>query len=255
VQIRTAGPTSARPNAVSLLDLEPSVAEGLAADDLPRARRALGAPVLALEPGPWRPGTLDAEHGEVGFVLVLSGVLARDHALQDRTTTQLYGPGELVTARTAEPDCLPCRTTHAVEMVARVALLDERFMNAARIYPAAGRWLHAKLAAQADRAARQAAILGLPRVEDRVLATFWHLAEVWGRVRGDGVLLPLPLTHERIGRMTGAQRPTVSLALRALADEGDAQRVADGWLLRSGSEERLLGRSAEVVRLPVSATA
>jgi CRP/FNR family transcriptional regulator, cyclic AMP receptor protein len=255
VQIGTVGAAPARGSAVSLLDLEPSVGDGLAPDDLPRARRALGVPVITLDPGPWRPEALAAEFGEVGFVLVLAGVLARDHVLQDRTTTQLYGPGELLCTHTNEPDCLPCRTTHAVEMPARIALLDERFMTATRLYPAAGRWVLAKLSAQADRVARQAAILGLPRVEDRVLATFWHLAEVWGRVRGDGVLLPVPLTHERIGRMTGAQRPTVSLALRALADDGDARRVADGWLLRSGSEERLLGRSAEVVRLPVSATA
>jgi CRP-like cAMP-binding protein len=45
-------------------------------------------------------------------------------------------------------------------------------------------------------------------------------------------VLDLPLTHELIGRMVGARRPTVSLALAELAQAGTLVRRLDGaWVL------------------------
>ena len=58
----------------------------------------------------------------------------------------------------------------------------------------------------------------LTRVERRLKALFWHLAERWGRVSGDGVIVPLALTHRILGQLVGARRPTVSTALSELAE-------------------------------------
>ena len=78
----------------------------------------------------------------------------------------------------------------------------------------------------------QAAILALPRVESRVLAILWHLADVFGSVNADGVLVPLKLTHERLGRLVGAQRPTVTLDVFVPASKVPAfLDVADRILL------------------------
>ena len=66
----------------------------------------------------------------------------------------------------------------------------------------------------------QLVICQLPRVEDRVLAVLWLLAESWGHVTPAGVRLPLALTHETLGALIGARRPTVTLALRKLTDDG-----------------------------------
>jgi DNA-binding transcriptional ArsR family regulator len=47
-----------------------------------------------------------------------------------------------------------------------------------------------------------------------------------------GVVITVHLTHAMLGRLVGARRPTVSLALKALADEGLIVRREDGsWLL------------------------
>ena len=47
-----------------------------------------------------------------------------------------------------------------------------------------------------------------------------------------GVVVPLSLTHELLGRLVGARRPTVSLALKALIDRGALVRRQDrSWLL------------------------
>src|SRR6266496_530716 len=48
---------------------------------------------------------------------------------------------------------------------------------------------------QLARAAVQQAISQLPRVEIRVLALMWHLAERWGHVTPGGLALTLGLTH------------------------------------------------------------
>jgi CRP/FNR family transcriptional regulator, cyclic AMP receptor protein len=77
-----------------------------------------------------------------------------------------------------------------------------------------------------------AAISAWPRVEERVLALFWQLADRWGVVRPDGVVIELALTHATIGHLVGAQRPTVSLALHALAEAGLLRRGDTGaWTL------------------------
>jgi CRP/FNR family transcriptional regulator, cyclic AMP receptor protein len=69
-------------------------------------------------------------------------------------------------------------------------------------------------------------------VEDRLHAMLWLLAERWGRVTPEGVTLPLRLTHELLGQLVGAKRPTVSLAMKELEARGAVRRRLDGaWLL------------------------
>ena len=70
-------------------------------------------------------------------------------------------------------------------------------------------------------------------MDRRLKALFWHLAERWGRVSGDGVIVPLALTHRILGQLVGARRPTVSTALSELAERDELTRRPDGsWLLR-----------------------
>jgi hypothetical protein len=100
--------------------------------------------------------------------------------------------------------------------------------------------LRDRLAAQAERAFMLAALTQLTPIELRVLGILWHLAGAWGHSTPQGVILPLKLTHEAIGRLAGAQRPTVTLGLGALAREGTVERRRDGsWLLRHGSQAAL----------------
>jgi CRP-like cAMP-binding protein len=59
-----------------------------------------------------------------------------------------------------------------------------------------------------------------------------HIAERAGRVTSDGTLIPIRLTHEALGKLVGARRPTVSLAMKELDAAGRVRRLADGtWLL------------------------
>jgi CRP-like cAMP-binding protein len=75
------------------------------------------------------------------------------------------------------------------------------------------------------------AIVHQARVDDRLHMLFWHFAGRWGRVRGDGVLLPLRLTHTVLADLVAARRPTVTTALSDLSKRGLIRPVDDGWLL------------------------
>ena len=83
-------------------------------------------------------------------------------------------------------------------------------------------------AALVERAARRAerlvvmqAIAHLTRVDDRLLALLWCLAERWGRVVPGGVLVILRLPHRTLAGMVGARRPSVTTALGQLIARGD----------------------------------
>jgi CRP-like cAMP-binding protein len=111
-------------------------------------------------------------------------------------------------------------------------------------------------AALMDRAARRAerlvvtqAIAHLTRVDDRLLALLWLLAERWGRVVPGGVLVSLRLPHRTLAGMVGARRPSVTTALGQLMARGAIERRSDGaWILRGNppSEERIETAAAAV---------
>lgn len=79
----------------------------------------------------------------------------------------------------------------------------------------------------------QLAITRLTGTDMRLHALLWDLADRWGRVAPDGVVLTLPLTHETLGRLARGGRPAVSAALKTLAERDLVHRRPDGsWLLR-----------------------
>ena len=59
-----------------------------------------------------------------------------------------------------------------------------------------------------------------------------HLADRWGRVTPEGIVLELQLTHRVISELTGPRRPSVSLSLGDLERAGELRRLSKGsWLL------------------------
>jgi Crp-like helix-turn-helix domain len=66
----------------------------------------------------------------------------------------------------------------------------------------------------------------------------WHMADRWGKVGTEGVHVPLKMSHRALGQLVGAQRPSVTTALRQLASEGRLSRSADGtWMLHGDPPE------------------
>jgi hypothetical protein len=75
-------------------------------------------------------------------------------------------------------------------------------------------------------------IFSSPSITERLLLLFRLYAERWGKVTPAGVRLELPLTHELLGKLCGARRPTVTLAISSMEGQGSITRPSrDVWLL------------------------
>src|SRR4051812_29197289 len=200
-----------------------------------QAQRELIVRTHRLAIGPWDVSRLtNATAQDIGL-LIMSGVLAREVLISDQGSMELLGPGDLV--RPWQPAghtaLLPVDAVWSVLSPQTVAVLDRRFAPAMSHYPEITAALLDRLSERSLRMATTQAISQLTGVDRRLTALFWHLAERWGRVSTDGVIIPLALTHRLLGQLVGARRPTVSSALSELTTRGELVRRPDGsWLLR-----------------------
>ena len=225
---------------VALLEVTSDLAVDLTPDEMRLALGALVVPAIRIRGGWWDSEACaddDRVSGSLIGLLVIEGVVLRETMLGRYVSAQLCGPGDLLELRSAcDRHCLPALATLSVPGTAVLALLDDRVLAASRRWPRLGGRLLAQAMRQIGDASAYQAISQLPRVEDRLLALFWHLADRWGRVLRDGVRIDLPLTHETIGHLIGARRPTVTLGLRPLRAAGLLERKLDGaWLLAHDS--------------------
>lgn len=221
-----------------LLEIDPEIGRGLTDAELAEATRMLVLPVAALAVEPWDPLQLLTAAGVRGDVLgflVLSGALTVDVWIGGRTCRRLVGGGELMLCDRSGTGSIPVRRGWSVLEPSRLALLDDRLLLAGRRWPALFAGVFERAGQHVAQALLQQAISQLPRVEDRLLAFFWSVADRRGVMRADGVWVSLPVTHDVLGAMIGARRPTVSLGLRRLADRGLLRTDGTGWLLDSAS--------------------
>jgi hypothetical protein len=221
--------------AVHLLEADPDLGVLLSAGRRADAERELVVRTHRLPVGPWDVSRLSGASADHVGLLILDGVLARELVVADHVSAELLGPGDLVRPWQGgtRATLLPVDAEWSVLSTLQVAVLDRRFAAEAARYPELTAALFDRLGERSLRLATTQAISQLTRVDRRLKALFWHLAERWGRVSGDGVVVPLALTHRILGQLVGARRPTVSTALSDLAERGELTRRPDGsWLLR-----------------------
>jgi CRP-like cAMP-binding protein len=230
--------------AIRLLEHLPDLAADLENGQAATAFRALTVPAIQLGRGSCETGiceTVPPVAGHPFGLLVVEGLLAREVRFAARTSSSLYGPGDILDLRTDEASSLAGGARLVCPEVALIAVLDDRVLAAMRQWPRMIASLFALAMRQLERADINAAIGRLERVEDRLLGFFWLLADRWGRRGPDGIAIEQPLTHEAIGHLIGARRPTVSLGLRALSERGTLHRRIDGsWLLSPDSLSQLI---------------
>jgi CRP/FNR family transcriptional regulator, cyclic AMP receptor protein len=220
---------------VRLLDADPDLGALLSDARCEQAERELVVRTHRLPVGPWDVSRLAGATVDHVGLLILSGVLSRELIVADHVSAELLGPGDLV--RPWQPasraELLPVDVVWSVLSPLTVAVLDRRFAAEVARYPEVTATLFDRMSERSMRLATTQAISQLTRVDRRLKALFWHLAERWGRVSGDGVIVPLALTHRILGQLVGARRPTVSSALSELAEREELLRRPDGsWLLR-----------------------
>jgi hypothetical protein len=218
-----------------LLDLDPDLGQLVGPERRAAARAELQVRVHRLATGVWDVSRLEDASPEHFGLLMLEGVVAREVLVSDTVSTELLGPGDVLRpwAVQATNPLLQLSVRWNALTESRLAVLDRAFAARLSHWPEVNSVLIDRLNERAQRLATNQAISQLNRVDRRILALFWHLAERWGRVTGEGVAVPLTLSHRMLGQLVGARRPTVSTAIGELARREELVRRPDGsWLLR-----------------------
>jgi CRP-like cAMP-binding protein len=217
--------------AVSLLALEPDLAAWMTPAEQDAAA-ALRLVTVDLERGPFDPSDVFTA-GHSGFgALVVSGLITREVSLGGQPSLRIVGPGDLFLDEMPAYDALEPMRSWAASAPTQLAILDDRLLLAVRRWPRLMRGVCARLQQGHETTLVQMSISHQPRVEDRIHALFRVLGARWGRVSPYGIVIPMALTHETIGRMVGARRPTVTLTLQELASKGRLRREDAGrWVL------------------------
>ncbi len=222
--------------AVRVAEEDPALLGDLPDDALEAARQQLLARTMWVEAGHWEPlaGDLPPAFDDWLGMLVLDGLLVRQVEIEGLRCCELLGPGDIL--RPWDEDdgtgLLQSRASWRVLEPMRVALLDGNFARRSCRWPT----LNAELLQRTLRRSRaQSVLLAVTqarRADVRLRILFAHLADRWGRVTTDGIVVPLRLTHTVIAQLTGLRRPSVSISLGELERGGEIVRLSkSSWLI------------------------
>jgi CRP/FNR family transcriptional regulator, cyclic AMP receptor protein len=221
---------------VRVFEVDEGLAGALPADARDVATKHGLARVRSLSPGLWDVhGNGLVESGLLGL-LVLDGLIVHDVRVGSTTCTELIGRGDVLRPweENRDPSSVPLQPEWRVLMPARLAVLDRRFAVVAGHFPDVMDELLSRSVTRARGVVAIMSISHLSGIENRIEACLWHLADRFGRVTPEGVLVPLPLTHLTLARLVGAHRPSVTTALGTLAAQGRVVRQPGGAYLLPG---------------------
>ena len=256
----SAPPRTAPPSAggwparlVPILDVDKDLGRHLDAERAAAARRLAVAPAMRAEAGPWRPPAPAEPEADLG-VLVLEGLLWREVTFGKRTFSELVGTGDLLRPWQLEDyPADPAKISWSAVGGAELAYLDRRCSAVIGRFPEVMAALMERSVRRSRSLALQVAICHQRRVDIRLHQILWLLSTRWGRVTPDGVVVNLRVTHEVLGRLVGARRPSVTTALNELIESGAVSRRADGgWLLRGDAPEGFTAPGQSVVVRPAT---
>lgn len=220
---------------IRVLDADPDLGVDLPPDRFEQARQALVARTEGVSRGQWRPDSSTAPESGGGIgMLIVEGIVVRRLSLGHRSCAELLGPGDILRpAQDGDSDLTqPFSVSWRVIEPLMLAHLDTRFALRCARFPELIGELVGRTMERSRVLARMLAVAQLPRVDTRLLIALWHLSERWGTVRPEGRVLPGFLSHELLGWIIGARRPSVTTALGQLGSRELVRRQPDGtWLL------------------------
>lgn len=197
----------------------------------PGARPRAQSGAVLLEPGSFDVNSLIVPEECLGL-LVLDGLIAAKLEVGRARVAWLLGANDLIRPREMGELALTRRSRWQALTLATVTPVADISWQPPTPNPAIVQQLLTRAANTSHWLLATSLILSAPSIEERLLLLFAHYAERWGKVTPRGVRLDLPLTHELIASLAGAQRPTVTIALRSLTQQGLLTRVSrEGWLL------------------------
>ncbi len=219
-----------------ILQEDQELAERLPERQREEATPLLHARVVEAGRGSWAPPQLNPV---TSFgLLLLDGLVARRVDIAGALAIEIVGPGDIVRPSEGPPltDAEPVQPGWEVFHRARFAVLDQRITALITRSPELSLAFADRLVRRTSRLQIFLALSHLRRIEDRLLGTLWYLAASWGRVTPRGLTVPISLTHQTLGELAGAQRPSVTLALATLREQGLVDRMPDGTYVLCGDQ-------------------
>jgi hypothetical protein len=188
-----------------------------------------------------RPGDAAERLSRTGLfgALVVDGALARRVRTDRGRSLEVIVKGDLLRPWQEESGWIVVSTIHPL-VETRVAVIDRFASDSLCKFPPVIEALLERAFRRIRSMATQAAFDSRAGMDQRVLFSMWHLADRCGE-RVDGCTsIPLPLTHQMIADLVGAQRTSVSAAISRLnADDRLSRTDGRGWMLRPESGRRL----------------
>lgn len=227
---------------ISIVDADPDLGDLLSDSERERARRDALTRVRNLSVGEWQPAEAHEPHMHHRGFLIIEGLLTRQVEVLGRRCVELLSAGDVLRPWSWDPDGshVHAEIGWTVLEPTRLAVLDHGLVLRMTPWPQLGLELFARGTRRAHGLAIALAISHHQRVEDRLLLTLWHVADRFGRVGAEGISVPLPLSHQRLADLVGAQRPSVTTAMGELARAGRVSRRGDGtWVLLGPPPEQV----------------
>lgn len=222
-----------------LLLLDPRLGSGMSRQQRADATRELIARTTLLHPGDscdelFRTGLFGA--------LVVEGALARRVCTDRGRSLEVLVKGDLMRPWQEDSGWVVESEIHPL-VDTRVAVIDRFAGDSLCKFPPVIEALLERAFRRIRGMATQAAFDSRAGMDQRVLFSMWHLADRCGERADGGMVIPLPLTHQMIADLLGAQRTSVSAALSRLGAAGALSRTdGRGWMLHPGSARLLPSR-------------
>ncbi len=226
---------------VRVLEADPDLGATLPSDQYEHAMARCTAELSVPGRGAWPPADVGVARVQVFGFLVLRGAVLQRLRVAGRETADLFGPGDVVRPWGPLDAFAELLNPSRWEVMdgAELAVLDRAFLEQAGNFPEI-------MTALGDRTARHVcsllsrlAVAQIPRVDTRLRLVLWDLADRFGSVTRDGVLLPLRLRHDVLAGLVSSSREAVSRAVGSLERRGILARGARGWLLLGGPPDEL----------------
>jgi CRP-like cAMP-binding protein len=220
---------------------DPDLGTGIPDSDRNWAVEQCVVPALSIAPGDWDLRDIQDLTQGIG-VLILDGLLLRRVGVDGRFGGELVGEGDLLRPWEGEDvdSTLPYSTGWRALSRTRLAVLDGRATARMCRYPTMIGAITGRALERARRLALMMAIIHHPRIDVRLHMLFWHLADRWGRVGRDGVILEMGLSHTVLADLIAAQRPSVTGSLKKLSESGLIESTDRGWVLTGEPPGELL---------------
>ncbi len=220
-------------------------------------KRRLAARLVHLPAGPFDPRVLVGDPTGWLGLMVVNGLAMVQVDAGRAPIGWLVGAEDVVRPWEMHEVSLLAAASWQALMPVRLALLDADFARRVAGFTSITEAFIAKTMQTSHWLFAKSLVTGTSVIEERLLLLFALLGERWGKATSAGVMVAMPLTHQVLASLIGARRPSVSTALRGLAQSGLLRRTPQGWLLcrapaGARPRPRCWPRYAEALGLAVS---